>query len=104
MERGLKAWIHGGQSSAMCTDMAYKDIRTESDVDSQRHILNSLKDSDIVHDPKSLSEEARPEITLTADGLEFYWGEDSLSVNRWSDDVRLKQFESTFFAEGGKLN
>lgn len=101
--------------------MSYKDTRTAEDLVQQQAILTSKQSS--FSSSTSGSKEAQVErislaaskleidqvkktlnVTTTSDGLELYWGENSLTVKEWFDDVRLKDFEKVFFEEGGVLS
>ncbi|KAL8278623.1 hypothetical protein RQP46_008915 [Phenoliferia psychrophenolica] len=96
LDVGLQPFFHGGWISALCIDMRWNDPRTDEELASARVAVAGP-------DPLPEGEEVDISFTSSNDGLEILW-RDPLEVVNWGDDVRLREFEEGFFAEGGHLN
>ncbi|GAA5875087.1 hypothetical protein JCM16303_005003 [Sporobolomyces ruberrimus] len=108
MEKGIRAFFHGGMWSAFCIDYKYEDPRTEEQVQEAkmsvaRNMLSSTHEGN-----KSLEEVAKDvDVCYCAANDAFetrLCGEDLTEVVQWKDDPRLRGFEEAFFQEGGVLN
>ncbi|KAK4705368.1 hypothetical protein P7C70_g837, partial [Phenoliferia sp. Uapishka_3] len=96
LEKGLVPFFHGGWISALCIDMRWDDPRTDDEIEAAKTAVSG-KPTSADDDTVDVS------FTSSEDGLEILW-KDPLQVLEWKDDVRLKDFEEVFFAEGGHLN
>lgn len=80
----------------MCIDMRWEDPRTGDELQSARiaaagyDYQGNMNDVDVSY-------------TVSGDGVEIKF-ENPLEVVQWRGDGRLRDFEQSFFAEGGKLN
>lgn len=79
-------------------DMRWDDPRTEEEISLARAAAGGT-----TINAEGVEEEVDVSFTSAEDGLEILW-RDPLQVLEWKDDVRLRDFEEVFFAEGGHLN
>ncbi|KAK4047491.1 hypothetical protein OIV83_005404 [Microbotryomycetes sp. JL201] len=98
IEKGLRPFFHGGWVSALCIDVRWEDPRTEDEIRWARQAAMSA-----MVKPPSNVDEVDVSYTVSTDGVEMKF-EDPLSIEDWSGDARLKDFEKTFFDEGGVLS
>ncbi|GAA5958578.1 hypothetical protein JCM3765_006679 [Sporobolomyces pararoseus] len=108
MEKGIRAFFHGGQWSALCIDYRYEDPRTDSQkLDAKISVARS-RENPLNQTLEELAKEIKDDdvcYCAANDGFETrLCGEDLTEVVQWKDDPRLRGFEDAFFAEGGKLN
>ncbi|KAK4046908.1 hypothetical protein OIO90_006390 [Microbotryomycetes sp. JL221] len=98
IEKGLRPFFHGGWVSALCIDVKWEDPRTGDEIRWAREAAKS-----VMIKPPAVIEDVDVSYTVSGDGVEIKF-EDPLTVENWEQDPRLKQFESTFFNEGGVLS
>ncbi|KAM0790329.1 hypothetical protein ACM66B_003214 [Microbotryomycetes sp. NB124-2] len=98
VEKGLRPFFHGGWVSALCIDVKWEDPRTGDEIRWARQAAMSA----MVKPPSNL-DDVDVSYTVSTDGVEMKF-EDPLSIEEWSVDSRLRDFEKTFFDEGGVLS
>lgn len=113
LERGLSPFFHGGWISAIAINVEWHDPRSDDErAQVRRRIFDALPPAVVAGDGKEVegeikrpasADEVSDRTTRTGDGVEMTW-QDPLVVRQWRDDVRLRSFEETFFALGGKLS
>lgn len=107
LELGLRPFLHGGSTSALCADIAWEDPRTDDDLEADERRWRAQNPSNVTTQagPTLEGDESGPNLSYTeaADGMRIVW-EDPVETVNWADDPRLDPFENRFFGMGGKTS
>jgi alpha 1,2-mannosyltransferase len=105
MEKGVRAFFHGGQWSALCIDYRYEDSRTDDQRWDAKLSVARAMENPLNQTLEEIAKEVDVCYCAANDGFETrLCGEDLTEVVQWRDDPRLRGFEDAFFQEGGHLN